>query len=111
MEAKAIARHIRIAPRKIRIVADLVRGKNIGEAFAILKFTPKVGADVVEKVMRSAIANAENNHQMDVEKLYVSEVYADQGPTLKRIQARAQGRAFRINKKTSHITIKLQEKE
>jgi len=66
MEAKAIARHIRIAPRKIRIVADLVRGKNIGEAFAILKFTPKVGADVVEKVMRSAIANAENNHQMDV---------------------------------------------
>ena len=103
MEAKAIARHIRIAPRKIRIVADLVRGKNIGEAFAILKFTPKVGADVVEKVMRSAIANAEHN-------LYVSEIFVDQGPTLKRIHPRSRGQAFKILKRTSHVTVVVKER-
>ena len=106
MEAKAIARHIRIAPRKIRIVADLVRGKNIGEAFAILKFTPKVGADVVEKVMRSAIANAEHNFDMNVDNLYVSEIFVDQGPTLKRIHPRSRGQAFKILKRTSHVTVK-----
>ena len=99
MEAKAIARHIRIAPRKIRIVADLVRGKNIGEAFAILKFTPKVGADVVEKVMRSAIANAEHNFDMN-----------DQGPTLKRIHPRSRGQAFKILKRTSHVTVVVKER-
>ena len=107
MEAKAIARHIRIAPRKIRIVADLVRGKNIGEAFAILKFTPKVGADVVEKVMRSAIANAEHNFDMN---LYVSEIFVDQGPTLKRIHPRSRGQAFKILKRTSHVTVVVKER-
>lgn len=111
MEAVAKVTHVRIAPRKVRVVIDLIRNKSVGEAIGILKNTPKAASPVVEKLLNSAIANAENNHQMDVEKLYVSEVYADQGPTLKRIQARAQGRVFRINKKTSHITIKLQEKE
>ena len=110
MEAKAIARHIRIAPRKIRIVADLVRGKNIGEAFAILKFTPKVGADVVEKVMRSAIANAEHNFDMNVDNLYVSEIFVDQGPTLKRIHPRSRGQAFKILKRTSHVTEVVKER-
>ena len=93
MEAKAIARHIRIAPRKIRIVADLVRGKNIGEAFAILKFTPKVGADVVEKVMRSAIANAEHNFDMNVDN-----------------HPRSRGQAFKILKRTSHVTVVVKER-
>ena len=110
MEAKAIARHIRIAPRKIRIVADLVRGKNIGEAFAILKFTRKVGADVVEKVMRSAIANAEHNFDMNVDNLYVSEIFVDQGPTLKRIHPRSRGQAFKILKRTSHVTVVVKER-
>ena len=107
MEAVAKVTHVRIAPRKVRVI----RGKSVGEAIGILRNTPKAASPVVEKLLKSAIANAENNFHMNVENLYVSEVYADQGPTLKRIQARAQGRAFRINKKTSHITLKLQEKE
>lgn len=111
MEAVAKVTHVRIAPRKVRIVINLIRDKKVGEAIGILKNTPKVASPVLEKLLNSAIANAENNHQMDVEKLYISEIYADQGPTLKRIQPRAQGRAFRINKRTSHITLKLQEKE
>lgn len=111
MEAVAKVTHVRIAPRKVRVVIDLIRGKSVGEAIGILRNTPKAASPVVEKLLKSAIANAENNFHMNVENLYVSEVYADQGPTLKRIQARARGRAFRINKKTSHITLKLQEKE
>ena len=111
MEAVAKVTHVRIAPRKVRVVIDLIRGKSVGEAIGILRNTPKAASPVVEKLLKSAIANAENNFHMNVENLYVSEVYADQGPTLKRIQARAQGRSFRINKKTSHITLKLQEKE
>ena len=103
MEAVAKVTHVRIAPRKVRVVIDLIRGKSVGEAIGILRNTPKAASPVVEKLLKSAIANAENNFHMNVENLYVSEVYADQGPTLKRIQARAQGRAFRINK--------LQEKE
>ena len=110
MEAKAIARHIRIAPRKIRIVADLVRGKIIGEAFAILKFTPKVGADVVTKVLTSAIANAEHNFDMNVENLYVSEIFVDQGPTMKRIHPRSRGQAFKILKRSSHVTVVVKER-
>ena len=111
MEAVAKVTHVRIAPRKVRVVIDLIRGKSVGEAIGILRNTPKAASPVVEKLLKSAMANAENNFHMNVENLYVSEVYADQGPTLKRIQARAKGRAFRINKKTSHITLKLQEKE
>ena len=111
MEAKAYLRDLRISPRKVSIVLDLIRNKDVATAAGILANTPKAASPVVEKLLKSAMANAENNHNMSVENLYVSEVYADQGPTLKRVQARAQGRAFRINKKTSHITLKLQEKE
>jgi large subunit ribosomal protein L22 len=110
MEAKAIARYIRIAPRKIRIVIDLIRGKQIGEAFAILKYTPKVASEVVEKVLKSAVANGEHNFNMDVEKLYVAEAYVDQGPTLKRIHPRSRGQAFSILKRSSHVTLVVKEK-
>ncbi|MBQ3970871.1 MULTISPECIES: 50S ribosomal protein L22 [unclassified Selenomonas] len=110
MESKAVAKYVRIAPRKVRVVMDLIRGKNVAEAFAILKFTPKVGAEVVEKVLRSAVANAENNFDMDVDKLYVSSAFVDQGPTLKRIHPRSRGQAFKILKRTSHVTIVVNEK-
>ena len=85
MEVNATAKYIRIAPRKLRIVMNLIRGKKVSEAFAILKFTPKVGSEVVEKVLRSAVANAEHNNDMNVDNLYVSTCFVDQGPTLKRI--------------------------
>lgn len=110
MESKAVAKYIRITPRKVRIVLDLIRGKNVAEAFAILKFTPKAGAEVVEKVLRSAVANAENNFDMDVDKLFVKAAFADQGPTLKRIHPRSRGQAFKILKRTSHVTIVVDEK-
>ena len=110
METKAVAKYIRITPRKVRIVLDLIRGKNVAEAFAILKFTPKAGADVVEKVLRSAVANAENNFDMDADKLFVKTAYADQGPTLKRIHPRSRGQAFKILKRTSHVTIVVGDK-
>ena len=111
MEARAYLKYARISPRKVSVVLDLIRNKPVDYAMAVLKHTPKAACEDLEKLLKSAIANAENNHNMDVEKLYISEIYADQGPTLKRIQARAQGRAFRINKRTSHITVKLQERE
>lgn len=110
MEAKAVAKYIRIAPRKIRIVMDLIRGKNIAEAFAILKFTPKVGAEVIEKVLKSAVANAEHNLDMNVDNLYVSAAYVDQGPTLKRIHPRSRGQAFKILKRSSHVTVVVKER-
>jgi large subunit ribosomal protein L22 len=110
MEAKAIARHIRIAPRKIRIVIDLIRGKNVGEAFAILKHTPKVGSEVDEKVLKSAAANAELNYDMNADNLYVAAAYVDQGPTLKRIHPRSRGQAFKILKRTSHVTVIVKER-
>ena len=110
METRAVAKYIRITPRKVRIVLDLIRGKNVAEAFAILKFTPKAGADVVEKVLRSAVANAENNFDMDADKLFVKTAYADQGPMLKRIHPRSRGQAFKILKRTSHVTIVVDEK-
>lgn len=110
MEVKAVAKYIRIAPRKVRVVMDLIRGKNVAEAFAILKFTPKAGADVIEKVLKSAVANAENNFDMNVDKLYVSSAFVDQGPTLKRIHPRSRGQAFRILKRTSHVTVMVEER-
>ena len=110
MEAKAVAKYVRVAPRKVRVVMDLIRGKNVAEAFAILKFTPKVGADVIEKVLKSAVANAENNFDMNVDKLYVSSAYVDQGPTLKRIHPRSRGQAFRILKRTAHVTVVVEER-
>ena len=110
MEAKAVAKYVRIAPRKVRVVMNLIRGKNVADAFAILKFTPKVGADVIEKVLKSAVANAENNFDMNVDKLYVSSAYVDQGPTLKRIHPRSRGQAFSILKRTSHVTVVVAER-
>lgn len=110
MEAKAIARYIRIAPRKVRLVVDLIRGKQVGEALAILKHTPKAASPVVEKLLKSAIANAEHNYELDPNNLVVGKVFVDQGPTLKRFRPRAMGRASRIHKRTSHITVVLNEK-
>ena len=110
-EARAKVSYARISSRKVKAVIDLIRNKNAGEAMAILTLTPKAAAEIVEKLLASAIANAENNHDMDVDKLYVAEVYANQGPTLKRVMPRAQGRAFRIRKRTSHITIVLKERD
>lgn len=110
MEAKAIAKYIRIAPRKIRVVIDLIRGKNVGEAFAILKHTPKVGSEVVEKVLKSAVANAEHNYDMNTDKLYVAAAYVDQGPTLKRIHPRSRGQAFKILKRSSHVSVVVKER-
>ena len=111
MEARAISRYVRISPRKVKIVVDLIRNKPVGVAMGILNNTPKAASEVLIKLLKSAIANAENNHNMNVDKLYVAEVYANPGPILKRIMPRAQGRAFRINKRTSHITLVLKEKE
>ncbi len=111
MEAKASATYIRISPRKVQIVCDLIRGKSAAQAAAILNNTPKAASEPLLKLLRSCMANAENNHEMDPEKLYVEKVYATAGPILKRIMPRAQGRAFRINKRTSHITMVLGEKE
>ena len=110
-QAKAIARTVRIAPRKVRLVVDLIRGKQVGEAVAILRHTPKAASPVVEKVLKSAVANAEHNYELDVNNLVVSEIFVDEGPTLKRFRPRAQGRASAINKRTSHITIVVSEKK
>jgi large subunit ribosomal protein L22 len=110
VEARSIAKFVRISPRKAGQVADLVRGKNANEALAILKYTPKAAAPMVAKVIKSAMANAENNYNMDVDKLYVAEIYANQGPTMKRFMPRAMGRATTIRKRTSHIGVVLKEK-
>jgi large subunit ribosomal protein L22 len=111
MEARAVARYIRISPRKVRLVIDLVRGKKVDEALAILEFTPKRAAKVVKKLIQSAVANAEQNPDVDVDNLYIKRIYADDGPTLKRIRPRAVGRAYLIRKRTSHITVILDELE
>ena len=111
MEARATHKYARISPRKVKIVNDLIRNKPVGVAMGILNNTPKAASELLIKVLKSAIANAETNHNMNVEKLYVAEAYANPGPILKRIMPRAQGRAFRINKRTSHITLVLKEKE
>ena len=110
MEVKACAKFIRIAPRKLRIVINLIRGKSVKEAFAILKFTPKVGSEVIEKVLRSAVANAEHNNDMNVDNMIVSSCFVDQGPTLKRIHPRSRGQAFKILKHSCHVTVAVAEK-
>ena len=107
--AVAELRHARISARKVKIVIDLIRGKNAKEAIAILKYTNKAAAPIVEKLVKSAIANAVNNHHMNETKLVISEIYANQGPTMKRIRAATQGRANRIRKRTSHIVVVLKE--
>ncbi|MCQ2462221.1 MAG: 50S ribosomal protein L22 [Clostridia bacterium] len=111
MEAKANGTFVRIAPRKVKIVLDLIRNQPADKAMAILQYTPKAACEEVSKLLKSAMANAENNHDMDVSRLYVAECYVNQGPTLKRIRPRDKGRAYRINKKTSHITLVLRETE
>ena len=111
MEARAQLKYARISPRKVKIVCDLIRGKDVNTARAILLNTPKAASELMLKILNSACANAENNHEMDPEKLYVSETYANPGPILKRGMPRAQGRMYRINKRTSHITIVVAEKE
>lgn len=111
MQAKAVAKSVRIAPRKVRLVIDLVRGKSVGEAISILRHTQRAASPIIEKVINSAVANAEHNYDMDIDSLYISEAYVDEGITLKRFRPRAQGRASAINKRTSHITIIVSEKE
>lgn len=106
---RATAKYIRISSRKVKIVLDLIRGKKADEALAILMYTPKAAAPVVEKLLNSAIANAENNLGMDCESLYVAETFANEGPTLKRYWARSHGRADQILKRTSHITVILDQ--
>lgn len=109
MEAKATARYVRMGPRKVRFVMDSIRGKYAQEALDILKFTPNYAADEIANVIKSAVANAENNHNMDGSYLKIARCYVDGGPTAKRVQPRAQGRAYRILKRTSHITVVVEE--
>ncbi|KRN29141.1 50S ribosomal protein L22 [Lactobacillus selangorensis] len=109
--ATATAKTVRIAPRKARLVVDLIRGKKVAEALAILEFTPRAGSPIVEKVLKSAVANAEHNYDLDAENLVVSKVFVNEGPTLKRFRPRAKGSASPINKRTSHITVVVSEQE
>lgn len=111
MEAKAIARYQRVAPRKARLVVDLIRGKGVEEARAIVKFSDRAAAEIVEKVLNSAVANAEHLYKAKAEDLVVTECYVNEGPTMKRIQPRAMGRAFRIRKRSSHITVVVSSRE
>jgi large subunit ribosomal protein L22 len=111
MESKAVAKFIRISPRKVRQVVDLIRGKKVDDALAILKFTPNLSTEPVSKVLKSAVANAEHNLEMSPDDLYVTKIFVDQGPTMKRIKPRAQGRADRIRKRTSHITVVVGDKK
>ena len=111
MEAKAIAKYERISPLKVNFICKEIRGKNVDEALAILRFTPKRGARILEKVLKSAIANAEHNYDLDIENLVVSEAYVNEGPTMKRFRPRAKGSASPILKRTSHITIVVSEKK
>lgn len=110
MEARAYLKHARISPRKVQIVLDLIRNKPANVAMAVLKHTPKAACEPLQKLLKSAMANAENNHNMDVANLYVAECFVSPGPTLKRIRPMGKGRAFRILKRTSHITMVLKER-
>ncbi|MCK9297143.1 MAG: 50S ribosomal protein L22 [Desulfobulbaceae bacterium] len=109
MEAKAVVKNIRISPQKARLVADMIRGKQIDTALNTLKFTPKKGARILRKVVESAVANASQNEAIDVDTLFVKKIFIDGGPMLKRIRPRAMGRASRILKRSSHITVVLDE--
>jgi large subunit ribosomal protein L22 len=109
-EGRVVLKHARVSSRKAKLIIDLLRNKGIDEAYAILKYTPRNAAEIMEKMLKSAESNAVNNNGLDRNNLYVAEAYATQGPTLKRIAPRAQGRAFRIHKRTSHLTLVLKEK-
>jgi large subunit ribosomal protein L22 len=111
MKAKAVLRYSRISPRKVRLVADLIRHKPVEQALSTLKFVTKRGAHILEKVVRSAVANAEQNPEVqDIDNLYISQIYVNEGPTLKRFRPVPMGRAVRIRKRTSHITVVLDER-
>ncbi|NQT55299.1 MAG: 50S ribosomal protein L22 [Desulfobacteraceae bacterium] len=109
METRAATKFIRVSPRKIRLVMDQVRGRKVEEALNILSFAPQKGARILKKLINSAVANAEQNSDVDVDSLYIKRLYADEGPTMKRWRPRAQGRATRINKRTSHLAIIVDE--
>ena len=111
MEAKAYVKFVRISPRKVKILCDLIRGKDVKTAAAYLMQTPKAASEPLVKLLKSACANAENNFNMDPEKLVVTQVFATPGPILKRMMPRAQGRAYRINKRTSHVTLAVAERD
>ena len=110
-EIKENLNNARISSRKVKIVLDLIKGKDLAEAYAIVRFTPKAASELIYKLLHSAEANAVNNFDLDSEKLYVADCYANQGPTLKRMRAVARGRGTRINKRTSHITVVLKERD
>lgn len=109
MEARAVARFVRVSPRKVRLVMDQIRGMKVGEALKLLSFSPQKGAAILKKLVHSAVANAEANSEIDVDALFIKRVFADQGPTWKRFRPRAMGRATRIRKRTSHLTVILDE--
>jgi len=109
MEARAVTKYLRIAPNKARLVADLIRGKRVGEALTVLRFTPKKAARFINKTLQSALASAENTKKMDIDNLIVKTIYVDKGPVLKRWQPRAMGRATPILKRTSHVTVVLSD--
>lgn len=110
-EGRAVLRYARISSRKVKIVLDLIKGKDLEEAYAILRYTPKAASDILAKLLKSAEANAVNNNGLNSDELYIAEAYANQGPTLKRIMPRARGSANRIRKRTSHITVVVKEKK
>lgn len=111
MEARAIAKFVRVSPRKMKPIADMVRGKAVKEALAILKYTPRKGARIFYKVMKSAVANAENNHEMTMDSLVVAQIYANQGPVMKRFKAGSMGRANPVKHRTSHVGVVVAEKK
>lgn len=111
MEVKAYTKDLRMSPRKVKIVCEQLRGKNVGDAVAILMNTPKMASEPLLKLVKSVVANAENNEEMDVEKLYISQCFVTPGQIMKRIQPVSKGRAYRINKRTSHVTVAVAEKE
>ena len=110
MEARAYLKYARISPRKVQIVLDLIRNKPANVALAIIKHTPKAACEPLEKLLKSAMANAENNHNMDVNRLYGSECFVSPGPTMKRVRPMSHGRAFRVLKRSSHVTMALKER-
>ena len=109
MKSKAVAKYVRISPRKVRLIMDQIRGKRVQEALNLLSYTPQKGALILKKLLDSAVANAEQNSNTDVDKLYIERIFADEGPSLKRFRPRAMGRATRILKRTSHLTVILDE--
>lgn len=109
-QGKAVLKYARISPRKVKIVLDLIKGKSLDEAYAIVRYTPKAASELIYKLLKSAEANAVNNFELDADKLYVADAYASQGPILKRMQPVSRGRGNRINKRTSHITVVVKER-